>query len=446
MKKIVYAALLLIIAAGCKPGPVVLQGTITGYDGQEVEAVLSQSLQREAVEVSPDGTFHIEKYIDESFVGGISVLKGGSYYGLIIPGKTYDFSIDLTSKPAQWDVRNDCPAEQEFYGYMRDTLLKIDYANYEFPDRFADYQAMWDSRMETCAKKISSVKNRSALKYFNQTIGTSVASNKVNFAHQLVKKGLNPADDPEYMEFFNGVDLSDENSASLLRIMITIKSDMYSDTIPAGKRYIMALDELAPTHAVRDSLALKYIDGVIKDGKIGSRSEGDFLLENVSGLVQDQEQLDIYRSKVEKALSLIAGCDAIDFPITDPAGKRTSLLAYKGKVVYVDFWATWCIPCCIQIPYMKQLAARYESNPDVACISVSLDSNVAQWKSFLAQDKPKWPQFIADNDGRQIMSDYGFQAIPRFMLFDKEGRIVSANAPRPQNLEEVVEIIESLLQ
>lgn len=228
--------------------------------------------------------------------------------------------------------------------------------------------------------------------------------------------------------------------------MITIKSDMYSDTIPAGKRYIMALDELAPTHAVRDSLALKYIDGVIKDGKIGSRSEGDFLLENVSGLVQDQEQLDIYRSKVEKALSLIAGCDAIDFPITDPAGKRTSLLAYKGKVVYVDFWATWCIPCCIQIPYMKQLAARYESNPDVVCISVSLDSNVAQWKSFLAQDKPKWPQFIADNDGRQIMSDYGFQAIPRFMLFDKEGRIVSANAPRPQNLEEVVEIIESLLQ
>lgn len=444
MKRIFSAVLLLSMVAGCKPKPVVFDGTILGYDGQEVDVTLTKDYSREQLEIAEDGSFHIEKMLDEAITGGISIIKGGSYYGLIVPGKTYHFSVDLSKTPAAWEYESDCPVEDAFYKYMRDTLLKIDYKNYVFPDKFADFDAMWTERLAEGAPKLAAVKDRHAVKYFKQTIAQSIAHNKIIFANQLENKGLRPEDDPDYMKFFNSVDLSDEKMRTLLGSMIQIKSGMYCDTIPASIRYIQAIEELAPSQYVRDSVTAKHVDSVIKDGKISSVYEGNFLLETAERLVKDEAQLENYRARVSKVLSLVRGSDAIDFPMTDINGKTIHLSDFKGKVVYVDFWATWCIPCCMQIPFMKVVAAKYASDPDVACISISFDHNLDSWKSLLAFDKPEWPQYVSEDAGKQIMTDYGFQAIPRFMIFDKDGKIFSVNAPRPQDMDEVTKIIDSL--
>lgn len=446
MKKILPAVLALSLAAGCKPGPVVIDGTILGYDGREVTVNISKDFSREAVTVAEDGTFHIEKMIDEVMTGGLSIVKGGSFYGVIVPGSHFCFTIDLNATPASWDCETDCQAEQDFYAYMRDTLLRIDYANYEYPEKFADYDAMWNQRVKDGDKRLKAVSNRASLRYFRQSIVSSVSHSKLNYSMQLYKMGLSPADDPDYMTFFNGIDLSDDKvTRTLLTPMINIKSEMYPDSIPACIRYVRAVDELAPTQHVKDSITLKYVDLAIKDGRISSDREGEFLLETAGCLVDDPEQMEYYRSCVSKALSLVRGRDAMDFPMKDVRGAVAHLSDFKGKVVYVDFWASWCIPCCMQTPFMKVIAEKYASNPQVVCISVSLDSNLDSWKGILAYDKPSWPQFVAEDGGSQIMKDYGFRAIPRFMIFDQEGRIVTVNAPRPQNQEEVVGIIDSLL-
>lgn len=446
MRRFVCAIAILAVAAGCKQKPIVLEGTIVGYDGREVSASVSDDFRRDSVKVAEDGTFHIEKIADEAFSGGLSIVRGGSFYGLLIPGKHYHFNVDLTKIPAAWECDSDCPAEQDFYRYMCDSLLRIDFAHYVFPDRFADYDAMWAGRLNEAEKKLGAVKDRSALKYFRQTMTMGVTRFKVNFADQLKKKGLSPAEDTDYMAFFDSVDLSDGKMAkALLGIMLQIKSEMYCDTIPEAVRYIKAVEEIAPDRQAKDSVTCKYIESVIKDGRISSEDEGNFLLATAERLVSDKEVLDDYRARVDKAMSLMPGNDAVDFAMTDPAGKTIHLSDLKGKVVYVDFWATWCIPCCMQIPYMKAVAARYASNPTVACISVSLDDNIDGWRSRLAFDKPEWPQYVADEAGRPVMTDYGFRAIPRFMVFDKAGKIVSVNAPRPQDMDAVCAIIDSLI-
>ena len=111
-----------------------------------------------------------------------------------------------------------------------------------------------------------------------------------------------------------------------------------------------------------------------------------------------------------------------------------SLSDFKGKVVVVDVWATWCTPCKAEIPHLKKLEKEFEGNNDIVFIGVSVDK---------AKDKEKWLKMLDDMqmvgvqlfaDGfSKIAQDYGITAIPRFMVFDKKGNIVSTNSPRPSN-------------
>lgn len=123
----------------------------------------------------------------------------------------------------------------------------------------------------------------------------------------------------------------------------------------------------------------------------------------------------------------------IDFTCPDVNGKMVSLSDFKGKIVLVDVWATWCGPCKAEIPYLKQLEEEMKGT-DVVFIGVSVDK---------AEDKQKWIDFVKKENlpGIQIHSadwgvmktGYNIQSIPRFMLFDREGNFISDSAPRPSS-------------
>lgn len=123
----------------------------------------------------------------------------------------------------------------------------------------------------------------------------------------------------------------------------------------------------------------------------------------------------------------------IDFTCPNVNGKMVSLSDFKGKVVLVDVWATWCGPCKAEIPYLKQLEEEMKGT-DVVFIGVSVDK---------AEDKQKWIDFVKKENlpGIQLHSadwgvmktGYNIQSIPRFMLFDREGNFISDSAPRPSS-------------
>jgi thiol-disulfide isomerase/thioredoxin len=129
------------------------------------------------------------------------------------------------------------------------------------------------------------------------------------------------------------------------------------------------------------------------------------------------------------------GAEAFDFAGKDVNGQEHKLTDYKGKLVYVDVWATWCGPCKAQIPALKELEKQFHGQP-IEFLSISVDK---------PKDKQKWMDFVKENElkGVQLMADkafdsdvakaYGINAIPRFMLFDKDGKIVTIDAPRPSD-------------
>lgn len=434
------------LAAGCRPGPVVLDGKISGYDGQLLTANISNVFVYDTLEVNPDGTFHFEKMIDEPLPGLLSIGKSGRKQSFFVPGKHYTYDIDLTMTPAKLEYVCDCPEEDVFYKYMTDTLMYFDYAHNAIPDKFSDFSRIWDERMVECEKRIQVVKDKNALKFFKKTIETGMRNSKLNYASQVSRKGLDIKDDEDYLAFFDGLKVSsDKSGVRMLGTMLSIKKGLYDDSIPESLRYLKAVDELAPTQKLKDSLSLDHVVSIFKDGKIGSEEEAKVLLEVAERLVEDKDVFNDYKDQVEKTLSLVRGKEAMDFEFVDLEGKLWKLSDFKGKAVYVDFWATWCIPCCLQIPFMKVLAEKYADDPRIECISVSFDGSLDDWKGMLEVDMPSWPQFCTQDSGKSIMADYGFRAIPRFMLFDKDGRIVTANAPRPQEYDEISAMIDEIL-
>ena len=140
------------------------------------------------------------------------------------------------------------------------------------------------------------------------------------------------------------------------------------------------------------------------------------------------------------------GSLAADFTMTDKDGKQYSLSDLRGKAVYIDCWATWCGPCCMEIPYMEKLYQHYKGSKDVELISISLDTNKAKWLAKLKTDKPQWRQFICpDNFKSQLCHNYDIDAIPRFLFFDKDGKIISLDAPRPSD-ENIIKFIDDALK
>lgn len=115
-------------------------------------------------------------------------------------------------------------------------------------------------------------------------------------------------------------------------------------------------------------------------------------------------------------------------------GNLVKLSDFKGKLVYMDIWATWCGPCVEEIPNMEKLYQHYKDDPRVLLVSVSVDSKKNLWEKKLDEDKPQWPQYIVDGALKdKLYNEYIITGIPRFMMFDSEGRIITINAMRPSN-------------
>lgn len=145
---------------------------------------------------------------------------------------------------------------------------------------------------------------------------------------------------------------------------------------------------------------------------------------------------------IVKASRLLKGQPAIDFELTDTAGVVRHLSDFKGKVLYVDFWATWCGPCIQESPHFESLSKEY-AGKDIVFLPVSTDTNNKAWKRFITAHKKQLIQY--NSVDKTMHSGWSIYYIPRFVLIDKDFNIVSAYAPRPSN-PEAKEMIDSLLK
>jgi peroxiredoxin len=133
------------------------------------------------------------------------------------------------------------------------------------------------------------------------------------------------------------------------------------------------------------------------------------------------------------SLFLFAGCGdtntvgvEIGRKAPEISGESTSgvpvrLSGYKGKVVLLDFWATWCPPCRAMIPHEKDLHRQYDTRP-FAILGISKDNQREDLKSFVDREKIPWPNLF--DGGGSICKEWEISAFPTFVLIDHKGIII----------------------
>jgi len=134
-----------------------------------------------------------------------------------------------------------------------------------------------------------------------------------------------------------------------------------------------------------------------------------------------------------------------DFTMFDKNGKTFRLSDYKGKLIYIDIWATWCGPCVEEFPHSRKLVERYRKNEDLVFLYLSKDSNQKSWKNYLKKNPalkgihgiqpPKKDDYDhLKIDSNNVMRLYKINGIPRYILIGKDGKIINYNAARPSEL------------
>ena len=136
---------------------------------------------------------------------------------------------------------------------------------------------------------------------------------------------------------------------------------------------------------------------------------------------------------VHNVKTISKGRPATNFGGEDIHGFHKSLLDFKGKVVVVDLWATWCVPCRQEIPHLQKLEKEFHGQ-DVIFLSVATSDTKDKWQKMVQDDQMTGVQLFADKASEKVFNEvYKVSGIPRFMVFDKVGNIVSIDAPRPSN-------------
>jgi thiol-disulfide isomerase/thioredoxin len=159
---------------------------------------------------------------------------------------------------------------------------------------------------------------------------------------------------------------------------------------------------------------------------------------------KNDELKEIVSSTYQKYYTISPGKPAPEFSYPNIDGDTIALSNFAGNLVYIDAWATWCGPCKREIPHLKEMEAHFE-NDKVEFVSISLDTDKGKWEKMVTEKQLGGTQlYVGAFVGSKIAEDYQIGFIPRFMLINSDGKIISTSAPRPS--EGAQEFIEEHLQ
>lgn len=393
---------LVISCTKSNPNQVTITGKITNQMNDVVE-FYSQDTTYIAT-VKPDGTFSLSFELDSTihldFAHGVEstamYVHPGDKIHLTIDPEEFDESITYTGSPASsFLAKKYLTSEQtEFEGELY------------YTGSAEAYLAMIDTYTQSLLEGLKTISDSSFVS--NQT--TRINKSKQRYIDKQQKM----------------VDLGQDVGAYLMeKENLYAQFDFYTslDTLDTDGYNALLANYVSTTH---DLLAQVENQDFLSTEK-----------ENINKLVDEWKGRKTLHDNVPKP-----GEVAAEFNYPDIHGTEVSLSSFKGKLVYVDVWATWCGPCKAEIPALQTLETEFHDK-NIAFVSVSVDTDKEAWVDMVTERELGGTQLWADG-WSEITKDYAIFGIPRFMLFDTEGKVISTNAVRPSS-DDIRDLLNSHL-
>lgn len=187
----------------------------------------------------------------------------------------------------------------------------------------------------------------------------------------------------------------------------------------------MAVDLLLGQYVTTFNYEKNYTDGLLKLGKVTDKFQ------------LDQKYLMMFRQKA-------ASISGAGFPdgvvLTDADGRAQDFAQFRGKYVVVDLWASWCVPCCREVPYLQKLETEMKDK-DIAFLSISVDNTTAPWLQRMSELNMHGNQWISTET--KLCESLNVNGIPMFLIYDKYGHLLRYDAPRPSDprLKEILDLL-----
>lgn len=160
-----------------------------------------------------------------------------------------------------------------------------------------------------------------------------------------------------------------------------------------------------------------------------SKKKSQDLLDAIREVSLKNDIARTFKEKEDQLMLVQTGQPAPAFNLPSDQGKFHNLDDFKGKVLYIDLWASWCAPCRQEIPNFKKLSESYKGNQQIEFLSIAVFDGEREWRKALDTEKPTWLQLYDDKG--TVARSYVANAIPKYILIDKQGKVVNFNAPGP---------------
>ena len=180
------------------------------------------------------------------------------------------------------------------------------------------------------------------------------------------------------------------------------------------------------TAAVREGLQRNVLNSFIRNFNFSNGYEQGLEVLNAAQSTYgiDQSFIDAFMERV----SSTPGAPFPDIELVNADGERVSIDMFRGKYVYVDLWASWCIPCCKEVPYLQALE-REMSGSDVVFVSISIDESEQAWRGKMSELGMHGNQWW-NSDGK-LCDKLNVSGIPHFLIYGPDGKLHTYSAPRP---------------
>ncbi|MDD3989840.1 MAG: TlpA disulfide reductase family protein [Bacteroidales bacterium] len=413
--------LVLFMTSSSRSSEYTISGVIKNYDSNEIifNPTDNNSVEDVTIKLAKDGSFSYSCVINKDDYGYIKV-PGKAYFSLICIGGTSNHIV--ADAASGWPViTGDLEAAYTFQK-MADSIINQESVSYNsFKELKESLAQIKDSLRELSLPIFHGDFTKLHQKYIEEGI---LYRSMVKYDEILRRGGLEPDSDDAYNDYMEALSITSAFTANKYIywkewcITRDVKKQSTQRMLQTAKNRITDKDLL-------EKISISFLTTFFSkcDDNL------DAVYEEALPLMISEKRKSWLNSKYEANKKLLSDSSALDCMLENIGGKKIKLSDLFGKILFIDVWATWCGPCCKEIPYMEKMAKYFALDNRIEFVSISVDKNRDKWVQQLQADKPEWKQFI----NSEFTSIYGIVGIPCFILIDKNGKILDRSAPRPSD-------------